>query len=39
MVFDLIVVVMTTVRTIQINRIGGGHKLAHILMRDGESVS
>ena len=40
MIFDLIVIVMTLVKTIRINRrSGGGQTLAHILMRDGKGFS
>lgn len=37
--FDFIVVVMTLIRVIQINRgSGGSHTLTYLLMRDGKSV-
>ena len=37
MIFDLIVVVMTLVRTIQINRRSGKDRtLTHVLIRDGK---
>ena len=39
MVFDLIVVVMTLVKTIQIDRMSGRDRtLTHVLIRDGKSV-
>ena len=39
-IFDLVVVVMTLVRTIQINqRSGKNRTLTHVLIRDGENVS
>ena len=37
-VFDFIVVIMTLVRTVQINRSSSDHSLTHILIRDGESI-
>ena len=40
MVFDLVVVSLTLVRVIQINRMGGGrHTLTHLLVRDGKKIS
>lgn len=40
MIFDLIVVVMTFVRTIKINRRSGKkHTLTQVLMRDGKVIS
>lgn len=40
MTFDLVVVVMTLVKTIKINRrTGGGYALTRVLMRDGKSAS
>ena len=38
MFFDLIVVTMTLVKTVQLNRrSGGGYTIVYILMRDGKS--
>lgn len=38
-IFDLVVVVMTLVRTIQINRRSvRDHTLTHLLIRDGENI-
>lgn len=40
MIFDIIVVVMTFVRTIKINRKSGKkHSLTRVLMRDGKVIS
>lgn len=40
MAFDLIVVVMTLVKIIPINRTSGGsHTLTRLLMRDGKRIS
>jgi hypothetical protein len=40
MIFDLVVIVMTLVRTIQINRRSGEKRtLKHVLMQDGKSIS
>lgn len=39
MIFDLIVVLMTLVRTIKINRSGKHHALTRVLMRDGKGIS
>lgn len=39
LIFDLIVVVMTLVKTVQINRRSGKeHTLTHVLMRDGKDI-
>jgi len=39
MIFDLVVVVMTLVKTIQINRRSGKDRtLTHVLIRDGEDI-
>ena len=40
MLFDLIVVIMTLVRTIRINQTSGGDRtLIHVLIRDGKRTS
>lgn len=40
MLFDLIVVIMTLVRTIRINQTSGGDRtLIHVLIRDGKRIS
>ena len=40
MLFDLVVVIMTLVRTIKINKASGGDRtLIHVLIRDGKRIS